>query len=405
MTRTGRAASIGAQRVAAGVPDSDASPRRHPFDLDPRFGAALLPFGVGDPSDAHVDLDDDGLRVRFGFFSLATPVRNLAGAQLTGPFRAVKALGARLSLADRGVTFGSATERGVCIRFHRPVPALDPFGALRHPGITVTVADPERLVAAVERYAERTRLTTARRTEPTPQPGPVRRAGAVLRYPAGLALTATRYLRRLPHIDRAEAVGDASDLPPALPEELVDAHVKTVEEGSGPLLHRVFTVDVRDSGLDAAALMERVCADLDRLAPSEVVTFRKTRGRLGELVVGDEYVVLMPAPWNGPVRVVHRDATSFRFATLAGHLEAGQIEFSASDDDRGIGFRIETWSRPGDRAAALAFDVLRIGKEIQLHMWTHFCLRAGDLSGGRVPDGVRVRTWRASWPPRGGPRS
>ncbi|WP_060711281.1 hypothetical protein [Pseudonocardia sp. HH130629-09] len=79
----------------------------------------------------------------------------------------MKALGARLSLADRGVTFGSATERGVCIRFHRPVPALDPFGTLRHPGITVTIADPERLVAAVERYAERTRLTTARRTEPT----------------------------------------------------------------------------------------------------------------------------------------------------------------------------------------------------------------------------------------------
>ncbi|GAA1836156.1 hypothetical protein GCM10009772_11990 [Pseudonocardia alni subsp. carboxydivorans] len=390
------------QRVPAGVPDFAASPRRHPFDLDPRFGAALLPFGVCDPTDAHVDLDDDGLRVRFGHFSLVTPVRNLAGAQVTGPFRAAKALGARLSLADRGVTFGSATERGACIRFHRPVPALDPLGALRHPGVTVTVAEPERLVDAVEHYAGRTRLTTARRSEPTPQPGPVARAGAVLRYPAGLALTATRYLRRLPHVDRAEDTGDASDLPPALPEEFVDAHLKTVGEGSGPLLHRVFTVDVRDSGLDAAALMDRVCADLDRAAPSEVVTFRKQRGRLGEVAVGDEYVVHMPAPWNGPVRVVHRDATSFRFATLAGHLEAGQIEFSAHDTGRGVAFRIETWSRPGDRPSALVFDVLRVGKEIQLHMWTHFCLRAGDLSGGRVTDGVRVRTRRASWPPRVG---
>ncbi|MBN9797765.1 DUF1990 domain-containing protein [Pseudonocardia sp. UM4_GMWB1] len=228
------------------------------------------------------------------------------------------------------------------------------------------------------------------------------RAGAVLRYPAGLALTATRYLRRLPHVDRAEDTGDASDLPPPLPEEFVDAHLKTVGEGSGPLLHRIFTVDVRDSGLDAAALMDRVCADLDRAAPSEVVTFRKKRGRLGEVAVGDEYVVHMPAPWNGPVRVVHRDATSFRFATLAGHLEAGQIEFSAHDTGRGVAFRIETWSRPGDRPSALVFDVLRVGKEVQLHMWTHFCLRAGDLSGGRVTDGVRVRTRRASWPPRVG---
>lgn len=401
---SGRPASIRPDRVPARVSDSAPPPRRHPFDLDPRFGAALLPFGVCDASDAHVDLDSDGLRIRFGHFSLVTPVRNLAGAQITGPFRAVKALGVRLSLADRGVTFGSATERGVCIRFHRPVPALDPLGALRHPGVTVTVADPERLAAAVEHHASQTRLSTARRADPTPQPGPVRRAGAVARYPAGLALASTRYLRRLPHVDRTAETGDASDLPPALPEEFLDAHLKTVGEGSGPLLHRTFTVDVRGSDLDAAALMERVCADLDRAAPSEVVTFRKKRGRLGEVSPGDEYVVHMPAPWDGPVRVVHRDATSFRLATLAGHLEAGQIEFSARDTGRGLEFRIEAWSRPGDRASALVFDVLRVGKEIQLHMWTHFCLRAGDLSGGRVTDGVRVRTRRASWPPRGGRR-
>lgn len=40
---------------------------------------------------------------------------------------------------------------------------------------------------------------------------------------------------------------------------------------------------------------------------------------------GDEFVVRMPGPWDGPVRVVRRDESSFRLATLDGHLEAGEI--------------------------------------------------------------------------------
>ena len=46
------------------------------------------------------------------------------------------------------------------------------------------------------------------------------------------------------------------------------------------------------------------------------------------MAVGDEYVVRMPGPWDGPVRVVERTPTAFRFATLEGHLEAGQIRFA-----------------------------------------------------------------------------
>ncbi len=63
----------------------------------------------------------------------------------------MKSVGVRLSMVDRGITFGTNGDRGVCIRFHRPVPAADPFGLLRHPATTVTVADPEGLVAAVTR--------------------------------------------------------------------------------------------------------------------------------------------------------------------------------------------------------------------------------------------------------------
>ena len=107
-------------------------------------------FGAG-PGTAWVLLDDARLEIRFGLWALRTPLANVAGAEVTGPFSTVKALGVRLSAVDRGITFGTNGDLGVCLRFHEPVPAADPFGLLRHPGATVTVADPHGLVAAVGR--------------------------------------------------------------------------------------------------------------------------------------------------------------------------------------------------------------------------------------------------------------
>lgn len=376
----------------------DARPDLWTFAVDPRYRALLAPAGVWSADDAFVELDDDRLLVRFGHWSVSTPARNLAGAQVTGPFVAAKALGPRLSLADGGITFGTSTASGVCIRFHQPVPGIEPLGVLRHPGMTVTVDDPESLAAAVEHRAALTRATTARRAEPTPQPGPVRRAAALARYTMGVTQSTARYLWWQREVERTEDRADTSDLPPALPDGLVDGYLKTLEEGSGPLLHRRFRVLVRDTVTDAAELMDTITRDLDRAVPSEVTSFRKKRGRLGELRVGDEYRVRMPAPWDGPVRVVDRTPTSFRLATLAEHLEAGQIEFRALDTDDGLVFEIEVWSRPGDRAAAVVIDRLLVGKEIQLHMWTQFCLSVATIAGGHRDGPVRVHTRRAEWP-------
>jgi hypothetical protein len=57
-----------------------------------------------------------------------------------------------LSFRDRGLTFATNQERGVCVRFHEPVAGIDPRGWIRHPGLTVTVEDPEALIAAIERH-------------------------------------------------------------------------------------------------------------------------------------------------------------------------------------------------------------------------------------------------------------
>ncbi|SFW84367.1 hypothetical protein [Amycolatopsis australiensis] len=100
---------------------------------------------------AGLELDADGLRVRFGPWRVTTPLSNVAGASVTGPYRAARVLGVRLSLADHGLTFGTTTEGGVCLRFREPVRGLDPWGLVRHPGLTVTVCEPDLVAEAVNR--------------------------------------------------------------------------------------------------------------------------------------------------------------------------------------------------------------------------------------------------------------
>ena len=87
--------------------------------------------------------------------------------------------------------------------------------------------------------------------------------------------------------------------------------------------------------------------------------------------------------------------TSFRLATLAGHLEAGQIEFTArprrgspSSSD------IESWARSGDRFSDLLYDRVRMAKEIQLHMWTSLLERVARVAAGRITGGIDIETRR-----------
>ena len=243
-------------------------------------------------------------------------------------------------------------------------------------------------------------------TRTSPDAGTAARPGSLTRLarrPWGIAVVAARHLRDRRLTAHRHTAGDASDRGPEVPPDLVDDDVRPVGAGVGPLFHRVFAIRVRDADLGAAALVARLTDDLDRAAPSEAVSFRKTRGRVGEVAVGDEFRVRMPAPWDGPVRVIHRDATSFRFATLRGHLEAGVIEFRARDDGGAVDFEIETWSRAGDRAAHVLFDRLRVGTELQLSMWTQFCLAVPGVAGGSRDGLVRIETRRAPWPVVGQP--
>ena len=112
--------------------------------LNPVLAGVLRVFGVRPASDG-VRVQGDVLVARFGFWRLSTPLANVAGAETAGPYAAWKVIGARLSLADRGLTFGTTARAGVCISFREPT------GLLRHPNRTVTVSEPERLVARLSR--------------------------------------------------------------------------------------------------------------------------------------------------------------------------------------------------------------------------------------------------------------
>jgi uncharacterized protein (UPF0548 family) len=116
------------------------------------------------------------------------------------------------------------------------------------------------------------------------------------------------------------------------------------------------------------------------------------------LQLNDELLVHMPGPRNGPVRVAEVMPTSFRYATLDGHLEAGQIEFSAADDGDSLCFRIESWARSGDRLSNLLHEHLRMAKEVQLHMWSSFLERVVNVSGGRLTGGIVIETRRLDEP-------
>ncbi len=121
--------------------------------FDPRFRLPLAALGVT-PSTAHVTIGPDRLVACFGPWVVRTRPSNVRAVCLTGPYRSYRAIGARLSAADRGLTFGSAVARGVCLLFREPVHGLDPLGLLRHPGLTVTVAQPEAFATAVRRCAD-----------------------------------------------------------------------------------------------------------------------------------------------------------------------------------------------------------------------------------------------------------
>jgi Domain of unknown function (DUF1990) len=233
------------------------------------------------------------------------------------------------------------------------------------------------------------------------RPTATRRWLTAVSWPLGIALTSWDYMWRTTPMHRREAsVGLESPVPSLLsyPVEVSAVEVQGHEDGSGPLFHRVYRTRIRESRLNAPELMEKLQADLNVAAPTRFARFQLVLGKPGRLAVGDEYVVRMPGPWDGPVRVIHVSRCSFRLATLAGHLEAGQIEFRASSARTEVVFEIESWARSGSPLVNLLYHRARMAKEVQAHMWISFLEGVVQLAGGHMTGGIELATQRVEMP-------
>lgn len=227
------------------------------------------------------------------------------------------------------------------------------------------------------------------------RPSPTRRWLTAVTWPVGIVLTSWGYMWRSTPLHRQEILEPSADGhgPPAYPSGTQATEVLSVNEGSGPLFHRRYSTQIRQSSLTADELFATVTENLNRAAPTKFARFQRVLGDHDTLALGDEYVVRMPGPWDGPVRVIDRTPRTFRLATLEGHLEAGQIEFRVTDGDL-MSFEIESWARSSNRYSNLLYHHVRMAKEVQLHMWISFLEGVVNVSGGRMTGGITIDTRR-----------
>jgi hypothetical protein len=118
------------------------------YAVDYRSVFMWAPFGVRPSRDGVSFTEDRRWVATFGFLKLATPLDNVKGAHITRDYRWWTAMGARASFVDDGLTFGTNRDAGVCVHFSEKVSS--PLGRKGHSALTVTVADLDGMVRALE---------------------------------------------------------------------------------------------------------------------------------------------------------------------------------------------------------------------------------------------------------------
>lgn len=123
--------------------------QRFPIRIGRRSAPLLrVLFGVK-PAEAAVTLTDDPdgrLEARFGWSHIETPISNIVSWRIEGPWAWLTAIGVRMSIRHRDLTFGGSPRGGVRVDFKEP-PKLGP---LHVPALYVTVEDLEGLAAALK---------------------------------------------------------------------------------------------------------------------------------------------------------------------------------------------------------------------------------------------------------------
>jgi len=118
---------------------------RYPIRIGDRSRLFLrLAFGVTSER-AFVELDDTTIVVRFGRFELVAPLSSATRWRIEGPWTWITAIGVRMSLRHRDISFAGSPRGGVRIDFEPPVR----WRFLRPPAIYYGVDDLEGFAAAL----------------------------------------------------------------------------------------------------------------------------------------------------------------------------------------------------------------------------------------------------------------
>ena len=120
--------------------------QRFPMRLGPRSRPLLRLFGVKGVDNAYVDVDDQRLTARFGFAEVGVPLSNVAGWRIEGPWAWFTAIGIRMNVLNRELSFAGSPRGGVRLDFKEGVR----YGPLHLPALYVGVEDLEGLAALLE---------------------------------------------------------------------------------------------------------------------------------------------------------------------------------------------------------------------------------------------------------------
>lgn len=210
----------------------------------------------------------------------------------------------------------------------------------------------------------------------------------------GLPIMAVQHLARVRHLERTQReVTSLSESAPMPVTAGGDDDLQTRFDGVGPLLMRTYSVEIVEATMTAAELMDRFRDDPNQFCPQHLAGFHAPTGETSrQLRDGEEVLVELPGPWNGPLLVRIESPTETVLATRDGHMEAGQIRFRTSDDGDHLTFVIRSWARAGDRWFRQLHVDTPIAREVQTAMWAHTCDRAVKMAGGSRRGPVRAET-------------
>lgn len=150
--------------------------------------------------------------------------------------------------------------------------------------------------------------------------------------------------------------------------------IQKAKDGKGPLYHRIYSIVIPVPFSVALDTMARFQTNTNDFSPQTMARFEKIKGGDHLLQAGDCFQIHITGPWNGPVTVCEAAQDRFRFKTLEGHLEAGEIRFRVQElDPLNSLFEIESMARSKDAIIDFIYDKIPLIQFAQANMWEAVC--------------------------------